>query len=80
MFAAVDFSELSYLSIHEVFPGHVEGVREMIHFLVFIQALVDILFNWTYLPVDSERPVGDFNIVFGSLLASALDYTLTSRL
>jgi len=80
MLAAMDFPQLGDLPIHQVFPGHVERVGEMIHFLILVKSFVDMLFDRANLPVNRPRAFLKVDFFSSSLLASALDDSLPASL
>ena len=50
----------------------------MVYFLVFMQSLVDLLFDWTDLPVNGESTIRNLHVIFSSLLPRTLNDSLSS--
>ena len=54
MLIAVNLTQLSYGFVHQILPSDIVRAWKMVNFLVFFQALVDLVFDGTDIPYDTR--------------------------
>lgn len=69
----MNLPQLGQLSIHQVLPGHVERVGEVVHLLELLQRLIHLLLYGSHLPEYSPGAIVDHTLLlYRTLLADNL--------
>ena len=68
MLSTMDLAQFRYLSVHEIFTGHVKRAREVVYFLILIERIKNGFLDGTNRPENCPTAIIELVILTGTFL------------